>query len=212
MTLVDQEPGRRQTEAVRRSRYEYVCHARTSCYRADPSSGGPGSIRHFHPTLRWREPDSNHRSLSGRVHLSRHGFAARSGGKSLFGKTLHLRGGPAVRIRLPPAGSPMRTRLGRSRDAQVQSATIISNKMPAPLMPHSTNATMASTKAMIPVDQSSRWGGFLRDASAAGNISSALVFRTSRAARPLRVGAPTVLTPELPPRRPAAPAARGCTS
>jgi hypothetical protein len=27
-----------------------------------PSSGGHGSIRHFHPTLRWSKPDSNSRS------------------------------------------------------------------------------------------------------------------------------------------------------
>ena len=40
---------------------EYLCHAHTSCYRADPSSGGHGSIRHFHPTLRRREEDTNSR-------------------------------------------------------------------------------------------------------------------------------------------------------
>jgi len=43
---------------------------------------------------------SNHQCLSGRVHLSRHGFAARRGGRRLFGKAPRLTGGPAVRILL----------------------------------------------------------------------------------------------------------------
>jgi thioredoxin reductase len=42
------------------------------------------------------------------------------------------------------------------RNAQVQNATIISNRVLAPLMPHNTNATMQSTKATIAVDHSNQ--------------------------------------------------------
>jgi hypothetical protein len=47
-------------------------------------------------------------------------------------------------------------RVTASRSAQVQSATIISNRVLAPLIPHNTNATMQRTKATIPVDHSSQ--------------------------------------------------------
>jgi hypothetical protein len=41
-------------------------------------------------------------------------------------------------------------------DTHVQSATIMSNKVPAPLRPHSTNAMTPSTTATAPVDHSSQ--------------------------------------------------------
>jgi hypothetical protein len=37
MALLDQEPGRHEAEPVRRSRYEYASHRRTSSYRDHPA-------------------------------------------------------------------------------------------------------------------------------------------------------------------------------
>jgi hypothetical protein len=42
------------------------------------------------------------------------------------------------------------------RDAQVQKATIMSNKVLTPPRPHNKKAAMQSTKAAIPVDHSSQ--------------------------------------------------------
>src|SRR5437879_13198947 len=48
------------------------------------------------------------------------GFASWRGGRSLFRKAPVLRGGPAVRIRLPPATSQQRTGEGVGRMARAQ--------------------------------------------------------------------------------------------
>ena len=53
------------------------------------------------------------------------------------------------------ANDPQRTSRG-SVVAYVQSATIILNKVLAPLTPHRANAAMQSTEATIPVDHSSQ--------------------------------------------------------
>ena len=61
------------------------------------------------PSLRWREPDSNHRSLSRKCvgFLRRNGHAAEAKGQSRNG--VGILGGPMVRIRFPPAESQLRT-------------------------------------------------------------------------------------------------------
>ena len=69
------------------------------------------------------------------------------------------------------------------RDSQVQNATIMSNRVPAPLMPHSTNAATASTKAAIPVNQirrEARWPAIRGDGPSAPHPRSAAPSNAAR--------------------------------
>src|SRR5207249_5711370 len=56
-------------------------------------------------TRRWRKTDSNHRSLSGRIPLFRLVLPVGGVEEACSEKPPVLTGGPAVRIRLPPAES-----------------------------------------------------------------------------------------------------------
>jgi len=84
------------------------------------------------PSLRWREPDSNHRSLSRKCvgFLRRNGHAAEAKGQSRNG--VGILGGPMVRIRFPPAESQANFR-------SIPVAAITLSASSASLSPHSAS-------------------------------------------------------------------------
>src|SRR6267143_3828403 len=71
-------------------------------------------------TRRWRKTDSNHRSLSGRIPLFRLVLPAGGVEEACSEKPPVLGGGPAVRIRLPPALSPLRTSFSGGKRGKVR--------------------------------------------------------------------------------------------
>ena len=110
------------------------------------------------------------------------------------------------------AFDPKRTLRRSSVVSYVQSATIISNKVLAPLMPHRTNASDAEHRGNDPGRPQQPIGCVGGRRFGGGTISSARVRRTSRATRPFRMRVPIVFMPALPPSRAAAPAARESTN